>query len=106
MTTTSKLDTAVLDSLDALARDFDHEATHHDELDSAHAIHRASASLRLIRTGLREGTFDNIEGYSWLRAGRAVLRATVYARENDLSFEQAVEHLNSIVSDEIRGLTA
>ena len=94
-TTTSKLDDAVLDSLGELAKAFDHEATHYDSLTAVDPITRASASLRLIRTGLREGTFDNHEGYARLRAGRAVLKATIYARENDITFEQAVEVLSA-----------
>lgn len=95
MTVTAPVVDALLVHLDDLARDFDHEATHYDLLDDAEPINRASASLRLIRTGLREGTFDFVEGYAWLRAGRAVLKATMYARLNGVPFAEAVQAVSA-----------
>jgi len=85
----------LLERLDELARQFDHEATHYDSLDVAEPILRAVASLRLIRTGLREGIFDFVEAYSWLHAGRAVLKATIYAREHDVTFTAAAEAVHA-----------
>jgi hypothetical protein len=79
----------LLTSLDDLAKSFDHEATHYDRIDDAEPVLKAVASLRLIRTGLREGTFTWLEGYSWLRAGRQVLKATIYAREQNVTFSYA-----------------
>lgn len=95
MTTTAPVVDVLLEHLDGLARDFDHEATHYDRLDDAEPVLKAVASLRLIRVGLREGTFDFVEGYAWLRAGRAVLKATIYARENGMPFTEAVQAVSA-----------
>jgi hypothetical protein len=78
--------TPLLEQLDTLAKAFDHEATHYDDIDDAELVLRAVASLRLVRTGVREGMFDIVEGYSWLTAGESVLKATIYAREHNVSF--------------------
>jgi hypothetical protein len=85
----------LLASLDELAKAFDHEATHYDSLDDAEPVLKAVASLRLIRTGLREGIFEWLEGYAWLRAGRTVLKATIYARENNVNFYTAAQAVSA-----------
>lgn len=85
----------LLERLDDLAKAFDHEATHYDRVDDAEPVLRAVASLRLIRTGLREGMFDVLEGYSWLHAGRSVLKATIYAREHNVTFTAAAQAVHS-----------
>ena len=81
----------LLNDLAVLAREFDHEASYYDTLSAVEPVMRASASLRLVRTGLREGSFDALEGYSWLHAGRAVLRLTSYARIHGMSYRDAIK---------------
>lgn len=87
--------TPLLEQLDTLAKAFDHEASHYDELDVAEPVLRAVASLRLVRTGVREGMFDIVEGYEWLRAGRGVLKTTIYAREHNVTFYAAAEAVSA-----------
>jgi hypothetical protein len=85
----------LLEQLDTLAKAFDHEATHYDELVVAEPVLRAVASLRLVRTGVREGMFDIVEGYSWLNAGESVLKATIYAREHNVTFYAASQAVSA-----------